>query len=195
MGEMFENKRAFVLAGGKSSRMGEDKSQLLIGGRPMVELVATELARAGWNPTVLGGVPVAGYDHVADVSAFAGPLTALRLAPAVSGPCFVASCDLPRFRGEVAPVFESLLGNHEAVVPTIGGYRQTLCALYSPAAFAKLRQLSNLVRMQDWTATLDLVELDEPRLAELGIEPDWIKGINTKSEYQAAVEKQPDDVA
>lgn len=161
-------RRAGVLVGGASSRMGTPKQWLQIGGETLLARVATAVAAAG-PLALLGGDVTRGPDGegvaVARDSAPAasgdlGPAaTALRLpdAPGVRGPlagilaalrwdpaCWlVASCDLPRLR--VAAV-DWLLAERRpgrwAVLPRVGGVVQPLLAVYEPQALPLLEALA-----------------------------------------------------
>ncbi len=50
-----EKETGFVLAGGRSSRMGRDKALAMFGGRPLIEIALEMLREAGLNAAIAGG--------------------------------------------------------------------------------------------------------------------------------------------
>ena len=65
-----------VLAGGRSSRMGENKAMLSFRGRPLVAHMRQILQDAGIEDIFIGG-DVEGYDHIPDAHRYAGPAQAI----------------------------------------------------------------------------------------------------------------------
>lgn len=134
-----------VLTGGRSSRMGADKSLLRVRGRPLAVAVAAALAGAGCSPVVaVGGdgpsLRALGLPTLPDVVAGDGPLSAVvhawaTLAPEL--PVVVAACDLPDL---TAATVEALLAallsepGGEVAVPVTAGVPQVhLFAAMPPA--------------------------------------------------------------
>ena len=87
----------FVLAGGRSSRMGTDKALMLLGGRPLIAHALDILRGAGLSASLAGAR--AGLERfaqvVADEEPDRGPLggicSALAMTPAAHGRCFCPS--------------------------------------------------------------------------------------------------------
>ena len=91
---------AFVLAGGKSSRMGEDKGLVHLRGRPMISYVLQTLEDLDLRPRILTKNPRYGQFEVSltpDVIADKGPLGGLYTAMKETTADFVLilSCDMP----------------------------------------------------------------------------------------------------
>ena len=151
-------RRAGVLVGGASSRMGTPKQWLRVGGETLLDRAARALAAVG--PLALLGKEVAmargageglaTEGSVADVPGLpdapglrgplAGILAALRWDPAS---WVIASCDLPRLHIEAV---EWLLAQRRpgrwAVLPRVGGVVQPLLAVYEPQALPLLEALA-----------------------------------------------------
>ncbi len=93
--------KVFILAGGRSSRFGEDKALAEVDGRPLIQHVATAAAALPASITVIADVPdkfaALGLHTVADLVPGMGPLggllTALSAAPEGGG-VLLLSCDL-----------------------------------------------------------------------------------------------------
>ncbi len=113
-----------ILAGGRSQRFGSDKAVALIGGRPMLDIVADRL-RGQCEALVVAGRHWPGVMHVDDLPAPGlGPLGGLAGALAYAsehgfGAVLTSSCDLPALPGDLL----ALLGKPDALLqrqPTIG---------------------------------------------------------------------------
>src|SRR5687768_14439706 len=90
----------FILAGGASSRMGADKSQLRLGGRTLVERVAHALRPLAARVSVVSSRPdasVFGLAVIPDIHESSGALGGLHAAlrGCAADWAAVVSCDLP----------------------------------------------------------------------------------------------------
>src|ERR1700722_18265791 len=90
----------FVLAGGASRRMGQDKALLPLGSRTMVERIADEVRSAAGNVTIIG--PIERYAHlgfpvVPDKVENCGPIGGLYTALSITKADWnlVVACDMP----------------------------------------------------------------------------------------------------
>jgi len=132
-------KRAgFVLAGGRSSRMGQDKALLLFKGRPLVEHVAGEVRGAAGNVTLVGDpsrYTYLGYPVIEDIFAACGPLSGIHAALTHSTAEWnlVVACDMPEVTAEfLGMMLERAAGGRADVVLPAGpsGLPEPLCAAY-----------------------------------------------------------------
>jgi len=78
----------FILAGGRSSRMGRDKSRLVVGGQPLIDWVRSAATATG------SGVRTIRKDLVPKCGPLGGIATGLRRAR--TDWCLFLSCDMPR---------------------------------------------------------------------------------------------------
>jgi molybdopterin-guanine dinucleotide biosynthesis protein B len=136
-------RRAGVLVGGASRRMGRPKEAIEIAGRPLLARVAEALAPAG-AVTLLGGGGAAALPRLPDVPDAHGPLAGILAALRWEPACWVvASCDLPRLRADAV---EWLLAQRRpgrwAVLPRVGGVVQPLLAVYEAQALPLLEALA-----------------------------------------------------
>src|ERR1700730_5378875 len=127
---------AFILAGGRSSRMGKDKALLELGGKPLI-VRAVELAhRVAADVEIVGDPEKFGAygPVVADVYRDRGPLGGIHAALKDTGAEWnlILAVDLPFL---TAPFLYYLLQRAQSAdamvtVPSTGGYFQPLCAVY-----------------------------------------------------------------
>jgi molybdopterin-guanine dinucleotide biosynthesis protein A len=191
----------FILAGGLSSRMGEDKSRLRLGGRTFVELAAGALAPVSSRVSVVGsrpGVESHGLTVVRDIHEGLGALGGLHAALTACGAPWAAvvSCDLPFVTAGLFERLASLRGEDaDAVAPLQDdGRPQPLCALYAIArcreAAGRLiragelrpRALLQTVRTR-WVQFEELSDLDGSQL--------FFNNVNTPDDYEEAKRRRP----
>lgn len=128
----------FVLAGGRSSRMGQDKALLLFKGRPLVEHVACEVRGAAGNVTLVGDpsrYTNLGYTVIEDIPPACGPLSGIHAALTYSTAEWnlVVACDMPeittQFLGTL--IERATAGKADVVLPAgPSGLPEPLCAAY-----------------------------------------------------------------
>ncbi len=127
----------FVLAGGRSSRMGQDKALLQVGGRSLLDLALDKLRRLGVATPRIAGArsDLSSYAPVVpDLHPGCGPLSGIQAALAattrplnlflpVDMPLLPARfLDWMRLRAEITGAL--------VTVPRINGWPQPLCAVY-----------------------------------------------------------------
>ncbi len=130
---MISSVTAVVLCGGKSTRMGRDKADLVMDGVSFLDLTISKLSSFCSN-IIVSGRSVPGFLCVDDVFKGCGPLGGIHagLSACTSPWAFVISCDMPLFKPSVAEVLSSHAGcDVQAIVPvTPDGRVQSLCAFY-----------------------------------------------------------------
>lgn len=135
-----------ILAGGKSRRMGRDKSFVLVEGRPMLEHIV-EHVRSLDLSTLLVANETDRYAHlglpvVPDVVPGAGSLGGIYTALSCSATPYTlcVACDMPFLNVDLLAYLLSLRAQADAVVPQVGGYPEALHAVYSRACLPVIRQ-------------------------------------------------------
>lgn len=191
----FPDISGFLLAGGKSTRMGRDKALLEIGGETLLERLARLLTPLVASLTVLGaperyarfGLEVL-PDAVAEKGPLAGLVTGLRASAATWG-LFVA-CDLPYLD---ARFLRFLLGqarnvSEDAIVPETAHGLQPLCALYRRTClpvFERALAGDNAAIVHS-LAALRVRRLDRALLKKFAFAETLFENINTPEDYQRA---------
>ncbi|HEX7999030.1 MAG TPA: molybdenum cofactor guanylyltransferase [Pyrinomonadaceae bacterium] len=129
----------FILAGGKSSRMGTDKASLLLGGESFTERIAAALSAVAWRVRLVGAQAERSSSSssaglfVTDVYGEWGALGGLHAAlnACESEWAAVVACDLPFVTAELFARLAKERENFAAVVPVQQDERvQPLCAFY-----------------------------------------------------------------
>lgn len=157
------NPRAgYVLAGGRSSRMGRDKALLPLDGATLIEHVASKVHVAAGNVSIIAppdryrDLP---YPVIADMVEGCGPLGGVFTALSVTEAPWnlIVGCDMPAltvafledlFRAAELPV--------DAVVPETAGGLDPLCAVYHRRCLEKAASAIDrkILKMHDFVSTL-----------------------------------------
>jgi molybdenum cofactor guanylyltransferase len=181
----------FLLAGGRSSRMGRDKALLTLGGEPLVKIGLEKLQAVCEVVSIAGGSEeLAGFGRVVpDRWVGCGPLGGI--VSALEQSLFEWNLFLP-VDVPFVPVFclEALLlgaSGYPCVcaMAGVGGVKQPLCAVYSRKALSVLqRELAEgRWKVTEAIAAAGLVQvLDFENV-------DWFTNLNTPEEF-AAVERR-----
>ncbi len=93
-----KSRAGFVLAGGRSSRMGRDKALLPLDGRTLIDRVAGLVQRAAGNVTLIAPEGrYMGYPVIPDLIANQGPLGGLYTALSATKASWnlLVACDMP----------------------------------------------------------------------------------------------------
>lgn len=190
----------FILTGGASSRMGEDKSRLTLGGRTFVARAAEALATVATEISVVSAREADadfGLPLVRDVFVGAGALGGLHaaLANCRARWAAVASCDLPFVTSEL---FARLAAFREPVFDAVAprqtdGRAQPLCALYERDAC--LRTAERLLRAGELRPRVLLAEVrtrwvEPAELADLDGSARFFTNVNTPADYAHAAETE-----
>lgn len=182
----------FILVGGKSSRMGSDKSRLVLAGRSSVELVAEALRPAVTRIRLIGSPPDGSLAAIPDLRNDWGPLAGIEAALHVAT-CewsLIVACDLPFVTPEL---FQCLIGHtqqSEAVVPVQSdSHPQPLCALYQRAACLPAAQVAITAGRHAPRALLDTVKtryVQFEELSKLKGSEHFFFNLNTPENYELA---------
>ncbi len=185
----------FVLVGGRSSRMGRDKTCLPYRGKPMalyqadkLRAVCGQVALVGKSPSAF---PLETYPYVVDGAvdnaAMFGVVAALAFSPEETN--LVLAADVPRcpesFLAALLEVAEAI--HAAAVVPISGGTPQPLCAVWRRAALAPLRArlAEGNYSLVSALHALDAVLIPEDATAAMpGGAAENFLNVNTPEEYE-----------
>jgi len=187
----------FITAGGKSSRMGEDKAWLQLGGRAMIEHVIAAVSHVTNELAIIANSPAyrrLGYRVFADSNPGIGPLEAIRTALSNSRTSHVilVGCDLPFITPDLLKLLVSASEDHCATVPTgADGNLEPLCAIYCCDALSAvtdlIREGERKVRLLFDRVTTRFVGFNE--LSHLQGAESFFENVNTREDYTLALDR------
>lgn len=189
---LMEQIAAFILAGGASSRMGTDKSQLRLEQQTFTQRIAETLLQLTDSVFIVGrDSDESSLRSVADVYPKWGALGGIHAALAACSRewAIVVACDLPFVTSELFSYLADQRMDHDAVVPIQeDGRPQPLAALYRVDPC--LRQATDLIEAGR-RRPLDLLEAVKTRwvafdeLRNFARAHSFFVNINTPEDYDA----------
>jgi molybdopterin-guanine dinucleotide biosynthesis protein A len=182
---------AFVLAGGRSSRMGVDKALLRLGERSLLER-ALEMVSALASCSYIVGLK-ARYssfgETIEDIYPGCGPLSGIHAALTATSTDLnlILSVDMPLMTPEFLRwlIEKSRASEEWIVLPEIAGGPQPLCAIYRRRVAAVAGEVLRagdykVARLFDRVSTRIVTE---PEIFAAGFSPEIFRNINTPEEY------------
>jgi molybdopterin-guanine dinucleotide biosynthesis protein A len=202
--QAFPNVEAFILVGGKSSRMGRDKALLELDGAPLIRRAADLL-----NPLVaritLVGQPEryanfkmpALLDRWPDAGPLGGIATALDAAK--SPWCLILACDMPFVTSEWVTFLIGKINQTQSeasqqidvIIPETARGLEPLCAVYRASCAPVLAAaLDHGVRkVTDALADLNMKRISEGEWRHFSPDGNLFGNLNTWQDYLAAQQR------
>jgi len=190
-----EEATAVILAGGKSSRMGQAKALLLFAGEPLIVHMVRRLGQLFTDTVVVAApdqeLPALPSTIVRDDVAYQGPVGGIYygLKAARRETCFVTSCDAPFLNLRLIAYLMAQIPDYDVVVPFTQNRFQPLHAVYR-------KQVAPLLKEQLERGELrpiflyDKVRTRKITEAEMHpFDPESLSflNMNTPEDYQAAL--------
>lgn len=186
---------AFILAGGKSTRMGSDKAFVMLDGRTLLAR-ALELARSVTGEVRIVGDPAKFSKFAAVVEdifpncgALAGIHAALLSSPTELN--LILAVDVPFVSPALLQYMLERARNSASATVTVahsGGNWQPLCAIYrrnfAEAAEQSLR--TSHYKIDKLFAATSTQKIPEEELKAAGFPPEMFRNLNTREELEAA---------
>lgn len=182
-----------ILAGGKSSRMGEDKALLKYDGQYFIEKIAEELQFfdekiiARGNNRTLEGMKESGWNIVPDVYPDHGPMGGLHAAlkKCESEAMFVVTCDMPMITRELADKICCEIKDYDAVIAvTDEGKYHPLCGIYKKELYNSMTEYLE----QDNNRVMEVLKKCRLKYFYLNAEESkQLMNVNTREEYQKLI--------
>ena len=135
-----------ILAGGQSSRMGQDKAFLMLGGRSVIERVLECVQPLSDEVTLITNTPERfrhlGYRMVGDVYPGKGSLGGIYTAihAARNSHCLVVACDMPFLNADLLCHLTELAPGYDVVIPRIEEFPETMHAVYGKACLEPIKR-------------------------------------------------------
>jgi molybdopterin-guanine dinucleotide biosynthesis protein A len=197
--DLREDITAFVLAGGKSSRMGQDKALLKYKGVCLVEHAINVLCQVTGNIRIIGDpqkYSFLGYAVIPDRSESRGPLTGIYTALSASKTRLniVLACDMPLIRAEFFSLLLKKASQADAVVMRFeDGFVEPLCSIYASTCLSAVKE--NLEQQQfkvsDLFSQLDVKFVSEAEIRRVGLDRRIFVNINTPDEFKGLSSRNP----
>lgn len=205
--------RAYLLAGGLSRRMGQDKANLELAGKPLVVHMLGKLAHLGLESGLCGNrpdlahlaplLPDPGFPGKGGVGPLGGILAALEASPSALN-LFLA-VDMP---GIPIGFLRWIIDRAErtqspATVPFVSGRAQPLCAVYHRDLAEGIRQsleggerrvyptLCAAARRSDVFHLESIVAAGAMDPAPPGLPCQWFRNLNTPREFALYASQHP----
>ncbi len=143
---------SIVLAGGKSSRLGRNKSLQTVGGKTLIQwaidrlaILSTEIVVATAHGEEIPCLSHVRVKTVADVYPGKGPLAGIYsgLLASSSRQAIVVGCDTPFFSVALLEYMTQTSPVFDVVVPRLKEKVEPLCAVYSRNCLAPIKGLLN----------------------------------------------------
>jgi molybdopterin-guanine dinucleotide biosynthesis protein A len=188
------SRMAFLLAGGKSSRMGENKAFLDFGGRTLLDRGLAELGSVCDDVAIVGDPAIfASYGPVvADVFAGCGPLAGIHSALTHSSADLnlMLAVDMPFVTRQLLRFLFDVASNDDAIVTVPRTVRrlQPLCAVYRRdfAAVAEESLKAGRYKVDAAFVSVPLRVIDESELAGAGFAEKSFFNVNTPQDRRNA---------
>lgn len=183
---------AIILAGGKSSRMGRDKSLLTADNIPLIKKIASQLD-GYFKEIIIGANDIEKYRFlhlrvVPDLEEGKGPLMGIysTLKSSKHEINFVVACDIPDLDMNYVIELIGQAKDHEIVIPIWSDGRfEPLFAVYKKSILGNIKKLLDA----DKRKIRLLFESVDVKYVPLPDEGKWYRNLNTMEEYQNYIQK------
>lgn len=146
---MYKDITAILLAGGKSSRMGTNKSFLKYKGKFIIEHIHDKLKSLFGRVIIITNSPAEyeflGSEMHEDIFKGKGPLAGIHsgLTNSTSEKNFIISCDVPLVSSELINFIIENSGNNQITAVKADGHIQKLCGVYTKDCKQKIEDIMN----------------------------------------------------
>jgi molybdenum cofactor guanylyltransferase len=188
---------AFVMAGGKSTRMGTDKAFLEVQGRSLLANALERAEAAARNVVIVGASSKFSPfgTVIEDVYPDRGPLGGIHAALTASETelNLILGVDMPFVEVRFMKYLISVAGisNAFVTVPCVGGHYEPLCAVYRKEFAIRAEEALKAERnkIDALFAEIPLRVVDDEELADNGFCPSMFRNVNTPEDWHLAREE------
>ncbi|RKD24400.1 hypothetical protein BEP19_08395 [Ammoniphilus oxalaticus] len=186
-----------ILAGGKSSRMGQNKALLKVGEQTGLERILERLSPLLSDPILVTnephlyeGLPV---QIIADNYPGRGPVAGLEAGLVASKHDWnlLVACDMPFVSRKLARELLARRGDYECIVPMRAGRAHPLFALYRRSILPTVQRniQADVLKMGAVLDASRSLYVEESELGQVDDFEDALFNMNHPSDYEKAVEK------
>jgi molybdenum cofactor guanylyltransferase len=183
---------AFILAGGKSSRMGTDKALLNYRGECLIRYPIRLFQQLSPDVRIIGdpsryarfGLPV-----IADCVPSHGPLSGIYTGLKSSSTQYnlFLACDMPLMRPEFFELLFSKSANGDAVVMRFeDGFIEPLCSIYSVACLPAIEAnfAAGMFKISHFFSRVAVAYVGEREFQQQGLSREIFTNINTPEQFR-----------
>lgn len=189
---MIDSVTAVILAGGKSTRMGQNKALLLFDGKPLIEQIR-ELLTKIFSRIVLStaskdSFPQLELPEVVDRYPETGPLGGITtVLESGLSPIFCVACDMPFLTPKLIEYQCGITACCDAVIPVWNNHPQVLHGLYSKNLLPAFHHGLNAqqYKITDWLEEAEVCYLLEDEIRRYDPSGLSFRNINTPDDYQS----------
>ncbi|HEY3425694.1 MAG TPA: molybdenum cofactor guanylyltransferase [Negativicutes bacterium] len=186
-----------ILAGGRSLRMGQDKTLLLFNNETLIERTIKELQNVV-DEIIIASNHTAKYNipslvEVPDTYPGMGPLGGLHAGLIASKyqHAFVISGDMPLFTGALATYLLERRAGYDVIVPEIRSRWEPLCAVYSRSCIKPIENClqADVRKVYRFYPQVRVLKISEPELKLVGDVEELFYNLNTPEDFNSLVLK------
>ena len=189
-GSLFDSSTAaIILAGGKSHRMGTEKSLLPVNQKPLIQHIYNQLQPLFSTILISSNNPelykFLNLEIIPDRQPDHGPMMgiATTMEHSTQEKYFVVGCDIPVLNQKLIQKMIKKAPGWDAVVPQNGGHWEPLFAVYNRSALPTMWEL--LDKGQGKLVVLCSTIRVYPVILQ---QSEWLKNLNTQEEYRYFLE-------
>jgi molybdenum cofactor guanylyltransferase len=178
---------AFIIAGGKSTRFGQDKLFYKIDGVPLLERVVNILKNIFQDIIIIGNetekFSYLGLESHTDIIHGIGPIAGIYSALIISETerNFCVAADLPFLNPGLIEYMNSVSNSYEITVPVVNGYFEALHAIYSKKCIEHISSNLNkdIVQIVKFYEGHSLRKIEESEIKKFADPTHIFKNINS----------------
>jgi molybdopterin-guanine dinucleotide biosynthesis protein A len=187
-----------IMAGGKSSRMGTDKSFIPLQGRPMIEHVISKVIDLG-NETIIIANDFDSYRYLGlpiygDIFTDSGPLGGLHTALTIASNPYtlVVACDMPWLNQSLLKYLISLKSTADVVVPRWNRFPEPLHAVYRETCLEHVERnlRTGNLKFISFYSDVQVKFLEKPEIQQFDPKGMSFANINSPSDLTQATKKK-----
>lgn len=190
-----------IMAGGKSSRMGTDKSFVPLLGKPMVEHVLDSVAGLGQEQIIITNRPddyaYLNLPMYGDIYLDKGPLGGFHsaLSHATTHYILVVACDMPWLNRPLLEYMISIRETADIIVPRWEKYPEPLHAIYSQRCLEPITANleADILKLTAFFGKVSLNFLDQKTIAQFDPTGQSFNNVNTPEDLERAKINQGKD--
>lgn len=195
MENCFNHIEAYILAGGKSSRMGTDKGLMLFNGKYLAESIIGQLEPVFKKIRIVTNNPEYkkfGFETIEDLIKNIGPAGGIHsaLSNTTAAGAFIISCDMPFVTTGAIEYITRQSMNSQITLPIHHGKIEPLCGVYSRECLPKWVQLLEIgiIKLQELITHFSLsgIHVED----QLFFSEKLFMNLNDKNDFKKALEQK-----